>query len=112
VKKSQASIEEAWLLRNWPQVEPIRLGDGSTPWRRKIAQTLDGASSMPMVASSPWIRRYPQVGFSLARRRTILWVPKMSSTRLARAFQVFCHTAGDIYEQQIEVVSNTRKHCR
>jgi hypothetical protein len=27
---------------------------------------------MPMVANSPWILRYPQVGFSFANRRTIL----------------------------------------
>jgi hypothetical protein len=27
------------------------------PWRFKIAQTLDGAIVMPMVASSTWIRR-------------------------------------------------------
>ena len=29
------------------------------PWRRRTAQTLDGASRMPIVASSPWILRYP-----------------------------------------------------
>jgi hypothetical protein len=32
-------------------------GDGSTPWRFRIAQTLEGAMTTPMVASSPWMRR-------------------------------------------------------
>ncbi len=50
-------------------------GDGSMPWRRRIAQTLDGASLIPIVATSPWILRYPQVGLSLAMRRTIWTAP-------------------------------------
>jgi hypothetical protein len=36
------------------------------PWRRRIAHTFAGASLTPMVASSPWIRRYPHIGFSFA----------------------------------------------
>ena len=39
------------------QVGPDRRGAGSMPWRLRIAQTLDGAMEMPMVASSPQIRR-------------------------------------------------------
>ena len=66
---------EAWLRRNSVHVGPVRPGEGSMPWRRRMAQTLDGASPMPIVASSPWILRYPQVGFSLASRRTISTVP-------------------------------------
>lgn len=61
--------------RNSIHVSPFRRGEGSMPWRRRMAQTLDGASRIPIVASSPWIRRYPQVEFSLANRRTISTVP-------------------------------------
>ena len=39
------------------QVGPDLIGEGSMPWRFKMAQTLDGASRMPMASSSPWIRR-------------------------------------------------------
>ena len=75
VKKSQASIDDAWLRTNSVHVGRVRLGDGSMPWRRRTAQTLEGTRRSPIVASSPWILRYPQVGFSLANRRTISTVP-------------------------------------
>ena len=75
VKKSQASIDDAWARRNSVQLGLPRLGDGSMSWRRRIVHTLEGARRIPIVASSPWILRYPQVGFSLANRRTILIVP-------------------------------------
>jgi hypothetical protein len=42
---------------NSAQVGPDLRGDGSTPWRFKIAQTLEAAMVTPMVASSPWMRR-------------------------------------------------------
>jgi hypothetical protein len=38
-------------------VGPDRRGEGLMSWRFRIAQTLDEAIGMPMVASSPWIRR-------------------------------------------------------
>jgi hypothetical protein len=57
VKKSQASIVVAWDRRNSAQVGPDRRGAGSIPCRRRTAHTLEGARSMPMVASSPWARR-------------------------------------------------------
>jgi hypothetical protein len=34
-------------------VGPDRRGEGSMPWRFKIDQTLEGAITMPIVASSP-----------------------------------------------------------
>jgi len=43
--------------RNSAQVGPDRLGAGSMPRRFRIAQTLEGASTTPMVASSPQLRR-------------------------------------------------------
>lgn len=39
------------------------------PRRLRMAQTLDGASQVPMVASSPWNLRYPHVALSLASRK-------------------------------------------
>jgi len=34
----------------------------------RICHTVDGATVTPSLVSSPWIRRYPHSGFSLARR--------------------------------------------
>ena len=56
-KKSQAISPFACAARNSAQVGPDLRGDGSMPWRFRIAQTLEGAIAMPMVASSPWMRR-------------------------------------------------------
>jgi len=56
-KKSQAIRPVACAWRNSAQVGTERLGAGSMWWRLRIAQTLEGASTMPMVASSPWMRR-------------------------------------------------------
>jgi hypothetical protein len=57
VKKSHARRPLAWVRRNSAQVGPDRRGEGSMPWRFKVVQMLEGAIVMPMVASSPWIRR-------------------------------------------------------
>lgn len=57
LKKSQDIRPFAWAARNSDHVGPDRRGQGSISWRFRIAQTLDAAIGMPMVASSPWIRR-------------------------------------------------------
>jgi DDE domain len=41
---------------------------GSIPAFLRSSQTVDGATVIPSPASSPWIRRYPQEGFSRASR--------------------------------------------
>ena len=64
--KSQATA--AWDRRNCDQVTLERVGAGSTPAFLRICQTVDAAIGWPSPASSPWTRRYPQVGFSAARR--------------------------------------------
>ena len=56
-KKSHAISPFAWVARSLAQVGPDLRGDGSTPWRFRIVQTLEAAMTMPMVASSPWMRR-------------------------------------------------------
>jgi hypothetical protein len=57
---------------NCRHVGPDRRGAGSMPAVRRISQTVDGATAMPSFMSSPWIRRCPHSGFSLARR-TARW---------------------------------------
>ena len=71
-KKSHAKIPLAWARRNSAQVGPERRGDGSIPARVRIAQTVEAPTLWPMLASSPPMRRYPQSGFSPARRRISL----------------------------------------
>ena len=66
VAKSQATA--AWDRRNCDQVTSERVGAGSIPALLRICQTVDAARRWPSPASSPWMRRYPQVGFSAARR--------------------------------------------
>ena len=49
-------------------------GPGSMPLALRISQTVDAATLTPRPASSPWILRYPQPGFSRASRRTRAWM--------------------------------------
>jgi hypothetical protein len=44
-----------------------RLDAGSMPWRWRMFQTLLADSGIPTPISSPWMRLYPQLGFSAAR---------------------------------------------
>jgi hypothetical protein len=49
----------------------VPTGGGSMPAVLRIVRTVDAAIVMPSRASSPWIRRYPHVGFSWANRRIV-----------------------------------------
>src|SRR6266480_7394469 len=69
-RKSTARIPAAWACRNCRQVGPERRGAGSMPAACRISQTVDGATVTPSLVSSPWIRRCPHSGFSVARRTT------------------------------------------
>jgi hypothetical protein len=40
----------------------------------KIVQTVEAVTQWPSPTSSPWIRRYPHVGFSRAIRSTRAWI--------------------------------------
>ena len=70
MKKSQARIASAWERRNCDHVGPVCRRPGSMPLALRISQTVDAATLTPSPASSPWILRYPQSGFSRASRRT------------------------------------------
>ena len=70
VKKSHASMASAWDRRNCDQATPVCRWPGSMPLALRISQTVDAATLTPRPASSPWILRYPQSGFSRASRRT------------------------------------------
>src|SRR6266700_6604078 len=69
-RKPAARIPAAWARRNCRQVGPERRGAGSMPAARRTSHTVDGATVTPSFTSSPWIRRCPHSGFSLARRTT------------------------------------------
>ena len=74
-RKSTARIPAACAWRNCRHVGPVRRGAGSMPAARRISHTVDGATITPSLASSPWIRRCPQSGFSFARRTTRRAIP-------------------------------------
>ncbi|OHV63679.1 hypothetical protein BCD48_37915 [Pseudofrankia sp. BMG5.36] len=56
-RKSAASRAWAWERRKSAQLVAVRSGAGSMPASRMISQTVDGATLMPRVRSSPWILR-------------------------------------------------------
>ena len=70
LKKSQAKIPDAWVLRNCAQVGSPRRGAGSNAAFFEIAQTVAGATFRSRPAISPAMPRWPQVGFSVANCRT------------------------------------------
>jgi hypothetical protein len=65
-KKSQASIVAAWVRRNWRQVVRLRCGAGGIRSRFRIRRAVEALTRYPRPGSSPWIRLYPQPGFSRA----------------------------------------------
>ena len=67
-------MASAWERRNCDQVGPVCRRAGSMPLALRISHTVDAATFMPSPASSPWILRYPQPGFSRASRRTRAWM--------------------------------------
>src|SRR6266567_2818695 len=68
VRKSHSRMLAACWRRNSAQLASSRIGDGSIPASLRIVQTVLAASLIPSQTSSPWIRRYPQLGFSRASR--------------------------------------------
>jgi hypothetical protein len=62
-------MPSAWADTNCRQVNPARRGAGSMPACLRSSHTVLGATRYPSCTSSPWIRRYPQVGLSAAIRK-------------------------------------------
>lgn len=69
-KKPHADRAPAGERRKSAQGLEERSGAGSTPVSVKISHTVETATFTPRTSSSPWTRRYPQLGFSRARRNT------------------------------------------
>jgi len=57
VNKWQASMVVACVRTNSAHIGPDLRGAGSTPCRQRISHTLDGATLMPLLASSRCTRR-------------------------------------------------------
>jgi len=89
VKKSTAMIPLACWLRNSRHVGPRR-GAGPRPCARRIVAMVVAETLIPRPRSSPWIRWYPHLGFSLARRRTRLRVSGSMGGRPGRRWR-FVH---------------------
>src|SRR5436190_9523874 len=70
VRKSHSRMLAACRRRNSAQLDSSRRGAGPIPSRLRISQPVLPASETPSPTSSPSIRRYPQPGFSPARRTT------------------------------------------
>lgn len=64
--KSVARMPLACELMNWDQLGPVRSRIGLIPAALRIFQTVEAAMLWPIRWSSPWMRRYSQVGFSVA----------------------------------------------
>ena len=60
----------AGVVRNCFQAGPDRRGAGSIPAACRICHTVEAAIGWPSLTSSPWHRRCPQAGLSVARRIT------------------------------------------
>jgi hypothetical protein len=69
VRKSQASVVAACWRKKARHDSRARSGAGGKPASIRALRTVVGETRTPRPLSSPTIRRYPQCGFSLARRR-------------------------------------------
>src|SRR3954464_12146520 len=57
----------AWVRGNCRHVVSVcRSGAGGMRWRLRIRRIVEAPTRWPSLSSSPWIRAYPQRGFSRA----------------------------------------------
>jgi hypothetical protein len=77
-------MASAWERRNAGQVWLLRSVAGSMPASLRISQTVDAATVIPRMSSSPWMRRYPHELFSRARRSTRTRIDRTVRGRPAR----------------------------
>jgi len=64
--KSHARMPHAWAFRSCRHVGDARRGAGPSPAAARIRRIAPSLARYPRSASSPWMRRYPQRGFSRA----------------------------------------------
>jgi hypothetical protein len=57
VKKSIATMPEAWARRNARQVAGVDRGAGQSPLRSSTVRMVVADTDTPSLASSPWMRR-------------------------------------------------------
>ncbi len=69
VKKSVATMPAACARRNARQLTDARRGAGRSPLPSRTVRIVVADTDTPSFLSSPWMRRYPQRGFSRATRR-------------------------------------------
>jgi hypothetical protein len=70
-KKSTANMVVACVRRNRRQLVSVcRDGAGGIRWRFRIRRIVEAPTRWPSLSNSPWIRMYPQRGFSRAIRTT------------------------------------------
>jgi len=67
-RRSPATRLCAWTRRNSDQLGPIRRGAGPRPALRNTVAIVVAETLIPSPFSSPWMRMYPQPGFSRASR--------------------------------------------
>jgi hypothetical protein len=110
VKKSQATMLAAWVRRNSRQPGPDLRGAGPSPARASSRRTVDGDTRKPSLASSPLIRRWPQRGFSRARRstRTRTSVGMGGRPRRPGGCRHFRHTSARCQRNNVRGVTRSR----
>ena len=88
-KKSVASIVVAWACRNCRQLVSVcRLGAGGIFRVLRTRRIVEALTRWPSLSSSPWIRWYPQLRFSVASRPMSAAVSGLTGGRPVRCGQV------------------------
>jgi len=84
-KKSAASIVAACTCRNCRQVVSVcRLGAGGIRSALRTRRIVDVLTRWPSLSSSPWIRWYPQLLFSVASRSMSVAISVLTGGRPVR----------------------------
>jgi hypothetical protein len=74
----------AWACRNCRQVVPVcRFGAGGIRRALRTRRIVEAPTRWPSLSSSPWIRWYPQLLFSVASRSMSAVISALTSGRPA-----------------------------
>ena len=84
-KKSVASIVAACVCRNFRHVVSVcRFGAGGIFRALRTRRMVDALTRWPSLSSSPWIRLYPQLLFSVASRSISAAISALTGGRPVR----------------------------